>query len=154
MGRVHQRLTPHRHLSDKPRALCCLFQQPQTKPSKAHLESSVVLQLRKEGWDEAAVARREGRKEGRKERVCSCICLFLLASLCSPLLFSSLFLSLSFLFRLCLVFYSVACVEEGILSWPPPSCSLPGHLCWQLGSAPPLRGQGLSRPPLTAPTSL
>lgn len=47
--------------------------------------------------------------------------------LSAPTLFA-LFLplfSLSFLFRLCLVFYSVACLEEGIVSSQHPSAPYP-----------------------------
>jgi len=50
------------------------------------------------------------------------------ASLFSSLPLSALFLpplSLSFLFRLCLVFYSVACLEEGIVSSQHPSAPYP-----------------------------
>lgn len=39
----------------------------------------------------------------------------------APLSLSLRSLSLSFLFRLCLVFYSVACLEEGIVSSQHPS---------------------------------
>lgn len=51
----------------------------------------------------------------------SCICLFLPASLFAlfPLR------SLSFLFRLCLVFYSAACAEEGVVSSQHPSAPYP-----------------------------
>lgn len=84
-----------------------------------------------------------------KEGVCSCICLLLPASLCS----APLSLSLSFLFCLCLVFYSVSCVEEGILSWQHPPAPCP-DISAGSSALPLLRGQGLSWPPLTAPTSL
>lgn len=101
-----------------------LFQQQRGKAKHNNpgpLLDPSLLSPRDGAAEEGGLGLRPVRAGGGGKVFWSCICLFLPASLFAlfPLR------SLSFLFRLCLVFYSAACAEEGVVSSQHPSAPYP-----------------------------
>lgn len=101
-----------------------LFQQQRGKAkhnNPSPLLDPSLLSPRDGAAEEGGLGLRPVRAGGGGKVFWTCICLFLPASLFAlfPLR------SLSFLFRLCLVFYSAACAEEGVVSSQHPSAPYP-----------------------------